>query len=309
MELAAADLKAEGWQVDINYQDDGTTPAKTVSAIHYQLSEGYRFFIGPTWGFQISAAKEVLAKNGAVAIAPAGASDINGGPSSAVFSLCAAKIKQKENVREWIQTNKVKNVLVMTPEDDWGAVYQNIFTQAATAAGARVVLNQKFNYGADIQTIKGVFLRAKARGADSILVTGGGNDFAHMLKAREELQWAAKFLSTEDLWGTIDYALIPSSEQFLRDAWAISLPINSEFRNKYKGLFKESPKLYSGRGYDAVRLFAEALSAGVNTAEGMRTYFQEKLSYHGVTGVIEFDANGDRKAEEVLILPAWNAER
>ena len=92
LEIAAKELRAEGWDVELKFEDDQTNPAQTASSMHYLLSGGYRFFVGPTWSFQVNAVRAVLASQDAVALIPAGSSDINGGLIEGVFnSLSTAR--------------------------------------------------------------------------------------------------------------------------------------------------------------------------------------------------------------------------
>lgn len=93
-ELASEKLKSEDFIINIKFEDDQTNPSKTVFTFKFLLSEGYKFFIGPTWSFQAKAIEAILHSNNAVSLLPAGSSLINGGVSSVFFNFCLRRDKQ-----------------------------------------------------------------------------------------------------------------------------------------------------------------------------------------------------------------------
>ena len=60
IELAKNVLENGGWKVEVIYEDDGTVPKTTVSAIESLAARGTKFFIGPTWSFLADAAAPIF---------------------------------------------------------------------------------------------------------------------------------------------------------------------------------------------------------------------------------------------------------
>ncbi len=306
MILAFEDLKASGWTVDVNFQDDGTNPKKTLSAIQFLISRDYRIFVGPTWSFLTNVAMPVLEKAGALAIVPAGSSDINGGASKAIFNLCPKRSGELSVINEWLKPRSYKKAFILTPLGDWGVIHREVFRQSVEQSGITVVGDEQFDYELEPGALKTILLRAKANGADLFLTTAGGSDLANILKFKANLQWPAAMLTTEDLWDSIDEGLISSENLVLKDAWIVGLPLNAEFNKKFQARFNESPKMYADRAYDAVMLIAKGMQARDGSPIALRSFVSKGTPFRGVTGEIRFNALGDRMAEEYSVMSAFN---
>ena len=76
IELAKADLKKEGINLNVEYYDDATDPKKTITGVSYMNGKGIKTIFGPTWSYQISAALPVIAQNSMTAIIADTSSDV-----------------------------------------------------------------------------------------------------------------------------------------------------------------------------------------------------------------------------------------
>ena len=76
IELARADLKKEGINLNVEYYDDATDPKKTITGVSYMNGKGIKTIFGPTWSYQISAALPVIAQNSMTAIIADTSSDV-----------------------------------------------------------------------------------------------------------------------------------------------------------------------------------------------------------------------------------------
>lgn len=308
--LASEDLKSQGWTVEVNFQDDGTKPVKTISSLQYLLSQNYRLFVGPTWSFLTKAATPLLEKYEAVALLPAGSSDINGGPSKSLLNLCPNRIRQLAITSEWLKSRSFKKALVLTPLGDWGIVHRAVFQKAALEAGIEVVADEQIEYGIEPVALSAILLKAKSKGVDLLLTTSSGGDIFNMLKLRSKLQWQVGMLTTENLWDNIDQELISADDPMLKDAWVLGLPLNLKFSQRFQERFHESPKMNADRGYDALMLLAKAAQATDGSPSQIRLFLTRGEPYSGVTGEIKFNDLGDRMSEEFKIMQGLsNKER
>ena len=302
--LARQELEAQGWLLDINFQDAETNPVKAISAFQHLLTQNYRLFIGPTWSFEINAVKAVLERADAVSIAPAGSSDINGGPSKSIFNLCPARARQVSVLAAWLRRQTYKRAFVLTPLGDWGVVHRQVYFEALKEAGVALAGSEEFNYGLDPGALKSIFLKRRAQKIDLLLTTGGASDIANMLKARKDLQWRTGFLTTEDLWDVIDTGLLSASSAELREAWVLGLPLTGSFFEQFQARFDETPKVYADRGFDALMLLAKAAESAGDSTEAVRAFLTQ-TEFKGVSGEIKFDQTGDRQSGEYKIMVAF----
>ncbi len=221
------------------------------------------------------------------------------------YLICVLSVSAiLSKVSGWLKNRSYKRAFILTPLGDWGIIHRDVFQRSARATGLEIIGDEQFNYSLDASALKTILLKAKSKGADLLLTTAAGGDLANMLKARADLQWNAALLTTEDLWDTIDEGLISSDSPVLKDAWVVGLPLDLAFNNKFQERFKESPKMYADRAYDAVMLLAKGAAATDGSAKEIRSFFSKGEPFVGVTGDIRFNESGDRLAEEYKVMQA-----
>jgi len=292
IELAAEKLKKDGIEIDLVFEDDQTIPAKTVTAARYLLARGYKFFIGPTWSFLGSAAAPVFLRGDAVAILPAGSTDIMGGYNEVYFNLSQKRIGQLDPIVDWLKSKDINKVLILTPENDWGVAHQEVFTKAVKKAGKEAVLTDTFEYTFGLSSFKSILTRERKRGFDAILTTGTPSSCADVIKARNQLHIDTYVLATENLVDAIDLKLL--SKKDLNKVY-VSHEKNpsKKFQKIHQERFNESAKEYSGKAYDGLMILVLAIQATDGTPKSVRNYLRNKLDYQGVSGRIRFDKYGD----------------
>jgi branched-chain amino acid transport system substrate-binding protein len=306
IELASSELREKGWDVEVTFQDGETKPAKSISSFQYLINNGYKFFIGPTWSFEINSVKPLLEKNKVTTIAPAGSSDINSGASSSIFNLCPLRSRQVPVLTEWLIAKRFKKAYILVPSGDWGIIHRTVYVEALKNAGIELVGADEYDYGLSPSTLKSLLLKRKVSGADLIVTTGAAGDIANMLKIRSEMHWDAGFITTEALWDAIDSKLLSPVQSELKNAWVLGLPLVGSFFDKFTRSFQEAPKVYADRGYDALILFAQFVEASANKNESPAEYFLDKYEYTGASGVISFNPNGDRVTGDYRVMEAFD---
>jgi branched-chain amino acid transport system substrate-binding protein len=303
MELAAEDLKERGWKIDLRYEDDQTNPTKTVSAMQFLASQGYKLFIGPTWSFQVNAVRGIVAKNDFVAMVPAGSSDINGGPAQGIYNLSPARMQQVPDLIEWLKKTGYRRGFIVTPNGDWGEIHRQVFAHAMKDAGGTVVGEEQFDFGIDISSLRTILLKSKLAKADVVFTTGAGGDVANVVRARNALHLNFSILSTKDISDALALHLVtPADVQ--QNVFAIGLSVGADFTKRYKARFGEEPNLYSDRGYDALMILAEAIEKTDGSPKAVRSFLNSGTQFSGVSGLIKFDSHGDVESGDYQIVKA-----
>ncbi len=302
VELAKEELEKRRWSIEIQYEDDHTEPAKTVSAFQSLLARDYRFFLGPTWSFQASAVRPILQRNMAIAFVPAGSSEINGGAAEGMFNLCPSREQQMPQISSWLKEKGYKRAFLLTANGDWGEVHAKVFREAVQSSGGTVIGQEQFEYGIDVGTLSTLLLKAERMGVDLIMTTGGGGDVANIVRARNIRKQKVVVLSTDDIRDALLQGLVAKSD--LTDVYALGLTVSPEFEDRYRARFGEAPSLYADRGYDALMVLAYATERTDGTASAVRAYLKSQHEYQGVIGPIAFDERGDVKTGHYQIVDA-----
>lgn len=303
VDLAADELRKNGWNVDLKLEDDQTSATKTVSAFQYLLTNDYKYFIGPTWSFQANSVRTILETKDGLALVPAGSSDINGGPSDSIFNLCPSRSDQTPILVEWLKDHSYTGAFIITPNGDWGEVHLKVYKDALSEANVKIFGAETFDFGSDYGSIKALLLKARLKKADMLLVTGSGSDLSNIVRARNEFKIPISIIGTNDIRDAVGMGLL-SYESIQDNVFAMSLPVAKDFEEKYRSKFKEAPKLYSERGYDALMILAEAIKSTDGNVKDVRAYLKNNLHFKGASGVVEFSKEGNVKNGDYFIAAA-----
>jgi branched-chain amino acid transport system substrate-binding protein len=293
IELAAEDLRALGWEIDLRFEDDQTNSTKTIAAMQFLRSNGYKLLIGPTWSFQVNAARQIIAKSDLVTLVPASSSEVNGGATEGIFNLCPVRTKQEPYVEDWLKTKPYRSAYIITPNEEWGEIHRKVFSQAIRAVGGQVAEEQQYDYGIDSSSLRVMLLKAKQTKADILFTTGPAGDVANIVRARNALKLDLAILSTSDIRDALALKLL-SPQDVEREVYEIGLSaVASDFRTRFEARFGEAPNMYSDRGYDSLMVMAQATEHTDGSSNSIRKYLSSDFNYKGVSGPISFDVNGD----------------
>lgn len=304
VELAATELRASGWTVDLTYEDDQTNAGKTVTALRALIARGHRLFIGPTWSFQIHAALPILAASDAIAIVPGGSADISGGSAKGVFYLSPKRDGQIRPISEYLKQRNYRRAMILYPLGDWGVIHDQVFRAAAASAGLELSGSHEFEYGMDASGHKAFLSKVRSAKADVILMTGAPADSAQLVRARNDLKLDTAILGTDTFLGAVNDGLLSASDR-MDNVFAVALPVDPEFSKRYVEKYRELPRQYADRGYDALHVLARAVEHTPDGATAkLDAYLREELSFVGASGKIDLDDNRDLVGGDFVVQPA-----
>ncbi|MCC6953471.1 MAG: ABC transporter substrate-binding protein [Deltaproteobacteria bacterium] len=304
VELAATELRASGWTVELTYEDDQTNAGKTVTALRALIARGHKLFIGPTWSFQIHAALPILAASDSIAIVPGGSADISGGSAKGVFYLSPKRDGQILPISEFLKQRNYRRAIILYPLGDWGVIHNQVFRAAAGAAGLEIAGSHEYEYGMDASGHKAFLAKVRAAKADVILMTGAPADSAQLVRARNDLKLDTAILGTDTFLGAVNDGLLSSSDR-MDNVFALALPVNPEFSKKHVERYHALPRQYADRGYDALLALARAIEhVPDGSIPRLDAYLREELSFAGASGEVDLDDNRDLIGGDFILQPA-----
>lgn len=189
--------------------------------------------------------------------------------------------------------------------DLFGRGFTRIFAPAYERAGGTVI--ERDPYLADITDYAAYAARLTARRAEVVVIAGGAQDAADMIRSIRRLGGTPWVIGTDDIAGmNADPA---QAREFAGVRYtAFYLPGErsaSRFERDYRRHFGRSPEHRAALSYDAAMLI------GLATAEvgADRQKVRDRIAktgistpaYSGVTGTIRFDAHGDPIGKPVLL--------
>ncbi len=197
-------------------------------------------------------------------------------------------------------TLKAKNVAIIDDRTAYGQGVADEFTKAARAAGMKVVSRQYTNDKAT--DLRAILTAIKGKQPDLVFFGGMDAVGGPMLRQMKELGIGAKFMGgdgicTEQL-PALAGAGLGDNQVICAEAGGVeesSKKAIDAFRADYLKRFGVEVKLYAPYVYDATMVMADAMQRANSTEPAKYLPELAKSRYQGITGLIEFDANGDMK--------------
>ncbi|MDZ4169254.1 MAG: branched-chain amino acid ABC transporter substrate-binding protein [Coriobacteriia bacterium] len=201
-----------------------------------------------------------------------------------------------------------KTVAVIDDATPYGQGLAGEFEKAFRGAGGEVVATERIqpkevDFSALVTKIKGL-------APDAVYYAGAHTEGALITKQMKEAGLNVPVMGGDMLF-TPEYIKIAGAKNAEGDiATALGLPLEqqpkgAEFLAKYEEKFGAAPEAYDSYAYDAARIIINAALATdanrFNTLDAIRT----GTLADGVTGVVEFDSNGDNKQQ---IISAYRVE-
>lgn len=303
MELAKADLAKDGVVVDIQYEDDATDAAKTVTATQRLLAiHSPHAFVGFTWDFNIDAAAPVLIEKQIVALSPSNTSETANTKSPFIFYGSVANEKKLAVIAKYLREQEITRVALVTSQTTWGDNHADIVARAAAQAGATVVLDERVQYGSETTTIPSLVTKLAKERAGLVFITHSDIAAATLLKKMQEQGVDIPVIGTVDVRHAVERLGIVKTAT--SDWFAFVNPAHEEFVEKFVVAYGEEAGVSAENGYDSLMLMVDAIrntdGSGSAISEYLRTgkseydgyltdkfMFNEKGGLEGGTWVLE----------------------
>ena len=149
--------------------------------------------------------------------------------------------------------------------------------------------------------------KVKAAKVDMVFYGGYYAEAGRFKKQLNDAGVTAKFISGD---GSLDKGFIDSSGAAGGEGALLTCPCRlatpdlpgkaGEFATNYKNTVGRDPGTYSSEGYDAASILIAGIEAGNDTREKLLNYVENLTGFDGVSKTIEFEPNGNVKAQDVF---------
>jgi len=267
--------------------DEGIGGAGAAAAAQQLLSQGAEIIIGPLFGPSVSAVAPVARDRGIPVLAFSTEKNVAG---NGTYLLSFLPQNEVRRVVSYAATQGKHKYALLAPNNAYGDVATEAFTEAVTAAHGTVVDTERFLPSASAVTEPSAAV-AKS-GADAVLIAQGGmvvRAIGPTLSLDGATKDKMKLLGT-GLWAD-DAGL--SREASLEGSWYAAPAPNADtdFVNKYRTTFGTAPAQLASLAYDAVSLVA-LLSQGAPYHRFTKTALLDPNGFAGVNGIFRFRPDG-----------------
>lgn len=291
VELAKADLKKQGVNVEVFYQDDQTDGKGVVSAIRALSIQGVDALIGPTWSFLGDAGVPVADQLGLVAMMPANTSEYVNASSSYAFYTTTKVNQLVPALTQWLKENNVKSIAITSNEGSWYQTVEKALTEAAAKAGAKIVDKDLIVFGQEASAMPTILAKMKKTNADLYFMEIDSDEgVAIMFKKMKELGMTGKIMSVST---SLSRVLKSNSQGFglTNNVYVLAPKPPEAFIEKYKGAYGQAPSAYADTAYDSLMILVDAIQKKGDMQ--LKDYLKTKTDYKGYAHDYKFDSNGD----------------
>ena len=211
------------------------------------------------------------------------------------------------------QDLKIKTVAVIDDRSAYGQGLADEFLKSAKASGISIVSRQ---FTTEKSTEFGAILTAiKSKNPDAIFFGGIDAVGGPLLRKMKQLGITAKFLGGDGICteqmpilagdGLTDNTVLCAEPGGVERTQQAAM---EDFRKKFKIKFTIPVQIYAPYAYDATMLMIAAMQKAGSVDPSRYIPALANTPYQGVTGLVEFDANGDRK-NSVLTLYTFREKK
>lgn len=237
----------------------------------------------------------IIEKNNVVLMATGASSPLITNAGKNIFRIWNSDNEEASVLAKFIKDSlNIKSILILNVNNQYGIGLRNAFD---SSIGKGIVIeNSEFE---EKENDFSKYLSNVSK-FDAVYVISYSNQCIQILNRLKELGFKGKVLGTSVM---ID----PNVQKTINDLFfkayfpVPSVPDSSnqnfkDFEEQYRNKYKSQPVALSDVGYDAVMLFADAMSLSSNEEDiyhALQMSFNNSKIYNGASGIIQFDKNGD----------------
>ena len=251
-------------------------------------------------------------RNAVVAVTPTATNPLVTKSGDWVFRVCPTDLDAAGALADYIADSvRARRVAVIYRNDLFGRGFSRTLGARLNAKGVQLI--ERDPYLAGITTYSAYLRRIATRNVDALVVAGGGTDAADMIRALRATRARPAVLGSDDLASLASTPEIAAEFRGVRYT-TFYLPGGSDssaaaarrFEQDYRARFGQPPTPQAALSYDAAIVIGRAaMSAGRDrrrVRDAVAATGRGGTAYHGVTGTIRFDEQGDAIGKNVAIV-------
>jgi branched-chain amino acid transport system substrate-binding protein len=246
---------------------------------------------------------------GVLQISPASSNPRVAQAGAWTFRVCPSDLLHGPALAEWTYRQLGRRrAAILYANDDYGRGVRDSFGEAFSRAGGQVIernpyLAAMLDGDGDVEPY---LQRAIRDGMDALVIGGQAEGALKIVQSARRLGFNGPVLGADGLTNLKDAGSIADgifiSSAFLPDR---NTEVARTFVKAFGERFNELPDHRAAMTYDAVYLLARALEEVGPDRKKLRDYVasvgRTSAPYHGVSGTISFDENGDVRDKEVIV--------
>lgn len=290
--------KIRGIKAKIIYEDDAGNGKQSVSAFRKLITrDKVQVIIGGVMSSTAMPIASIAEKNKVVIISPTATA-----PALSNFKHYFFRIQPSDNyegkvIAEFLYNDlRKEEIVVFYVNNDWGKGLAEVFEDTFSKLGGKISISENYKLGdTDFRT---QLTKIKKIGPEYLYLLGYLKELSIILRQMGELGVKSRILSA---YSFNDPNLLKVSSEIAENA-IFTMPsydpqskglLVEKFASTYEASFNQEPDMFSAHSYDCMKIIGYVLQNGAFTGREISAALHNLNNYHGVTGRITFDENGD----------------
>jgi branched-chain amino acid transport system substrate-binding protein len=307
--MAVDEINAKGFMLNghkatlqLISEDDGADPKQGTAVAQKLVDAKVNGVIGHLNSGTTVPASKIYNDAGIVQISPATTAPVYTRQHfPGAFRVVASDAKLGSALSKYaINTLHAKNIAIIDDRTTYGQGVADEFVKGLRKPGIKVV-GREFT-SATATDYTAILTSIKAKKPDLIFFGGMDSVAGPMLKQMKALGITALFMGGDgmctDALGRLAGDGLGEGRVYCAEAGGVKGPqekVMEDFRARYKKKFNMDVQLYAPYVYDSVMVMAKAMQDAKSADPAKYLPVLKNIKYEGVTGTIQFDANGDIK--------------
>ena len=286
--------------------DTGTSPEGAVTALERALGDGPpSAVVASMLGAQMLAMMPIARDNQVPLITMSGTAEITRQGNPYVFRFFPAdSVVKGAQIRYAIEADHIGRPAVISQTTAYGQSGRAAIDAALARAGLRPVYEDALDVA--VNDMRPVLAKAKAAGADSLLLQLHSAPTALLLKAAAAMQLGLPIIAGSALSQPATVALLEPAELAGACAETGSSPVSADtpamrhFLDAYRAAFKADPDAYAVGQYDGTMMVLDAVAHGAKDAAAV-TRALATTRYQGLAMPYQSNGRGDMAHSAIIV--------
>lgn len=175
IDFAVADLKKQGADIEVAYEDDGTNPKNTISGLQLLKTKGVQAVIGFTWDFLYNASIPVLDQEKIVGFTATNTSEYTT-PGEYGFFMAPKTSYSQPLLEQFFKDNNIKSISFIGSKYSFSDIHFKNLQAAAKNTGVTIVSEDWINIGSEVSAMTAILPKVKSKNPDALFVITGGDE-------------------------------------------------------------------------------------------------------------------------------------
>lgn len=300
IELAYEEIRAQQeypYGLELQVEDSQGDAERAAELLDQLYNAGAPAVIG---GVTTEEAMEMVAvadREDHVLVSPSASSPRLSGISTNFFRVFPSDFLEGTKMGHFArETLNLEQVVVVAAESEYAKGIQQVFRQELERNGGEVV--EVIEYPRNTSDLSGVLERVMTLDPPAVYLADYAGGLTTLLEGLEERGYDGRILTTSsiasgeviDRVGGAAQGVLFTQSNYDVDAENQRI---QEFVQAYREAYGTEPDLYAAHGYDAMRVYAQALREGGERPSQFWQGMRAISNFPGVTGAIQFDEQGD----------------